>query len=159
MKTNNLIAIIIGVVVIVVASMYFNQGSNETITSQGTSVLTAQADEVVVYVEVSTMAKTAVESKDQNALISSKLINDLTLVAGNENVETTNYQVYEEFDYTEQGSISKGFRTYNSLKVKTKDFDLTGKLVDLAIEDGARVSYINFELSEEKLAYSKQHNK
>lgn len=151
MKSNNITAIVIGLVVVIVAFMYFNQNAaGQTVNSQGSSVINAQADEVGIYVEVSTLADTAIDSKNQNALISEKLINDLKLIVGQENLETTNFNVYEEFDYTREGRDSKGFRTVNNIKVKTTKFDLVGNIVDEAIEDGARVSYINFELSEKR---------
>ncbi len=151
MKSSIVVALIIGLVVIIIAAMFLSEtGSKETITSRGNSVIKAEADRVGIYLEVSTLADTAVASKDLNAEISQRLLNDLKLVLGQENIETINFNVYEEFDWTGDGRKSNGFRTMNNLKIATDRFDIVGKLVDLSIEDGARVSYINFELSEEK---------
>jgi len=68
-----------------------------------------------------------------------------------------NYNIYEEFDWTDDGRESLGYKATNMLKVKTKDFDLIGKIIDISINAGAtNINSVNFELSEEKQAELKR---
>ena len=67
-----------------------------------------------------------------------------------EELRERNYNIYEEFDYSYGTRRSKGFKTTNMIQVTTKDFDVIGRIIDLAVDAGATgVSSINFELSEE----------
>lgn len=51
-------------------------------------------------------------------------------------LQTTRIRIHEEFDWTEQGRVSQGFRYENSLSIAVKGTDFAGGLVDLVITAG-----------------------
>jgi uncharacterized protein YggE len=80
-------------------------------------------------------------------------VKDDLIAAGfsREDFETQNFNVYEEFDWAEKdGRESLGFKATHSLVVKidSKDEEMIGKAIDAGIDNGALLSYVNFELSQ-----------
>ena len=124
--------------------------NKETISSQGSAVMTADADEVSVYINIETLADSADASSTENSKISDKVLFALyELGVSRADINTEQFSIHEQFDWTEEGRESLGFRTTNVLKVKTSDFMIIGKIVDVATTNGALINYINFELSDE----------
>mgnify|MGYP001594159897 CR=1 FL=1 len=145
--------VLFAVVLIVGLFLYFNaQKEKTTINVSGTSVINALADEVSVYVNIETLKDTAEESKNENAVISEKVLkalNDNGITK--DEIETSSYNIYPDYNYDNGKQEIKGYKTSNILKVKTKDFPKIGKVVDVSIDNGATIiQSINFELSEEK---------
>ncbi|HME86888.1 MAG TPA: SIMPL domain-containing protein, partial [Candidatus Nanoarchaeia archaeon] len=53
-------------------------------------------------------------------------------------------------DYTQNGPVFKGYVASYSLKVTTKDFDQVGKIIDVAVANGANaIDSVQFTLSKE----------
>jgi uncharacterized protein len=156
MKKYGLIGMIVfALVIFVLGIMLIDKlpdSNNRTITGQGSSSINAEADEVSVLIRVETLKENAELSKSENSKISDNiLIGIYGLGISKDDVETSQYNIYEEFDYNEKGRKSLGFKTINALKIKLKDFNKVGKVIDAAVSNGATgIDSINFELSEEK---------
>ncbi|HIH39830.1 TPA: SIMPL domain-containing protein [Candidatus Woesearchaeota archaeon] len=152
----NWTAIIIALIVLagVVGIVYYTvpRQSTENIADvTGTAQITVSPDQVVVYAQVLTKAETAEAAKNMNSEISEKVINALKLIGiETKNIETENYNIYQDCEWTQDGQKCKGYAVSNSIKIKSKEFDNAGKIVDAVVDSGALVSYINFELSLEK---------
>ncbi|MBR9677380.1 SIMPL domain-containing protein [Candidatus Woesearchaeota archaeon] len=140
--------IIVGAMFITINSIFDN---DTTISAQGSASMQADPDSAVVYVNANALADTATLARDemsqQMANVKTALLN---LGVKNDNIETQQFNVYEEYEWDEGTRESIGFRATQSIKVTTKDFDQVAKIVDAAIDGGALVSSINFELSTEK---------
>jgi len=154
MKRNNtwvgLVAL--AVVILVVAVMFYGKlgGNDRTLNAQGTATVKSMPDEVSVYVNIEVLKDTAEEAKNENSRISENVQTSLKN-AGITNIETMNYNIYEDFDWTDDGRESNGFRATNILNIKTTDFDLVGKIIDLSVNAGATsIQSVNFELSDAK---------
>ena len=66
-------------------------------------------------------------------------------------LQTTRIRIYEEYDWTEQGRISQGFRYENGLSIAIQGTDFAGGLVDLVIEaggDNVRFDGLDFTASQ-----------
>jgi uncharacterized protein YggE len=154
MKSNSLTIFLVVVILLLVGGfIYMNQGKNKTtITSTGNSVIESIADQVSVYVGIETLENTAEESKNENAEISDKVLNSLQSQGiKKEEIETSSYNIYPDYNYDNGKQTLKGYKTVNILKIKTKDFTKIGKIVDASINSGATtIQNINFELSQEK---------
>ena len=158
-RNNNLITILIAVVVIIGLVLYFNSAKEKTtLNVSGFSTIEALADEASVYIGIETLKETAEESKNENSEISGKVLNALEYAGINkENIETSSYNIYPEYDWSYNNQELKDYKTSNILKITTKDFDEIGKIVDVSIDNGATlIQSINFELSEEKQNKLKQ---
>src|SRR3989344_7063068 len=135
MKNNNLVTILIALVVIIGLVLYFNSHKEKT-----------------------TLKGNAEDSKNENSIISEKVLKSLENSGINKNdIETSSYNIYPEYNWDNGKQELKGYRTSNILKVKTKDFSKIGKIVDVSVDNGATlIQSINFELSQEKQNEIKQ---
>ena len=159
MKNKNLLTILVALVVIVGLVLYFNSVKERTtLNVSGTSTIEAVADEVSVYVGIETLKDTAEESKNENSEISEKVLSALEYAGiDKDEIETSSYNIYPDYDWSSGSQKLKGYRTSNILKIKTKDFDKVGRVVDVSIDNGATtIQSINFELSEDKQNELKQ---
>lgn len=154
-KSVNITAIsVVGLIVLgILGAAYFMQGSSSgsTVTATGNAQLSVPADEVSVWVSVQTSNISAEAAKDANAEVTNRVLNSLYAIGLTKNdVETQNYNIYPEYDYTTNQPKITGYVATNTIIVKTKNFDIVGKIVDASVNSGALVSNINFELSTEK---------
>lgn len=155
MQTLNLTAIIIVILIIVstFVGFYIYQSGNEkaTVTATGNYQTKVAPDQALVYLLIQTKAKSAEEAKNENARISDNVLNALIKVgAERKDIETENYNIYPEYNWTSGEQKIIGYTASNNIKVTTKDFKNVGKIIDATVDDGALVSYINFELSPDK---------
>jgi len=149
MKKTNLFALM--VVAIAVMGLLVGcvpQEKERTVTATGSAEVTADPDEAVVYLRIETTGDTAQEAKDANAEITDDVITALIRTGlERDDIETENYNIWEDFDWINGEQVSQGFRATHRMKVTTTDFDDVGEIVDAAVDNGALISYINFELS------------
>ena len=155
MKNTNTILVVI--IVLLAAGFLFYTNSNKegtTLNVVGEAKVESLADQVSIYVGIETLQKTAEESKNENSEISDNVLTAL-LKADilKADIETSSYNIYPEYDYDYQNGKQtlKGYKTVNILKVKTKDFDKVGEIVDASIDSGATtIQSINYELSQDR---------
>jgi len=155
MESSVKIAIIIAITILIVAFMgysLFNKAMpvKDTISSQGSAEIKTMPDIVAVYLSIETNASDATTAKDKNANISEDVTTALLkLGLERKDITTQSYNIYEEFDWTDEGRKSIGWKASNQLKVelKSEKTDMAGDVIDAGVDNGARVSYINFELS------------
>ena len=156
MQKLNWTAIIISIIALiaVISIVYLvvpRQTTENIVDVTGNAQMTVSPDKVVVYAQVITKASTADEAKNMNSEISDKVMAAL-LAAGIEktDIETENYNIYQDCEWTQSGQKCKGYAASNNMKIGSKNFDNAGKIVDAVVDSGALISYINYELSLEK---------
>lgn len=125
--------------------------SSNTVSVQGNSEIFSEPDLVSVYISIETTNLSAEDSKNANSEISEKVSRELRYLGFKDSeIENVQYNIYPDYSWETGQQKLKGYKTINQLKVKTDDFDLTGKIVDSAVDNGALISYINFEFTQEK---------
>lgn len=139
------------VIAVLIAGGYLFYNSGAEISSQGMASLKVSPDTLGVYMNVLGKGKDLQDAKAEH----DKIIGKLKLAIINSGfkeseIQTLNYNVYQDYDYSLGRAISKGYVVSEQVIVKTKDFDKTGIIIDKAIEADALVQSINFELSQEK---------
>lgn len=161
-KENNAIFItaIISAVVLIVAVVgitTFKQTSSpdyeDTVNVEGIATIKSMPDLVGVYFTIETKAETAQEAKNANSEILNKLISDLTSSEGfeREDIATENFNVFENYNWKDGERENDGFKATHqvSVKVNATDSARIGRVVDIGVDAGAGISYINYELSQE----------
>ena len=164
MKNNNILlgiafaALIVVILVLSLKPLGETGESKETIATQGVGKVTTIPDLVSVMFAVETLADSAEESEQENARIMSEVRTELLGLGLDESeIQTSNFNVYPDYDWTQNGQKLKGYKTSHNLIVKTDDFDLLGKIIDAGVAAGVnRVDTIQFELSDEKQAETKK---
>ena len=153
-KTNTtLAAVIIILVVVGMASFFIYDAvrSKATVAATGNYQTKVQPDEAVVYLEVQTKASSAEQAKNDNANIVDNVLTALVKVGlERKDIETENFNINPEYNWTSGRNEIIGYTASHNIKITTKDFANVGKIIDAAVDNGALVSYINFELSNAK---------
>jgi uncharacterized protein YggE len=130
-----------------------NQGSVEnlkTISLTGNGVASAQADQAIVNLGVEAISMSANDAIRENADKMSAIIDAVKALGVNEDdIVTTSYSVYPWYDWTERGSVFKGYTVTNQVQITVKDLDIVGDVIDAAADAGANQIYgISFDLSD-----------
>ncbi len=156
------LAIIIVAIVVVAGYIYVN-GSGQTSTNilsvQGQSTVKTDPDRVSVVINIETLDDDASDARDENVEIVEDIKIALFLLGlDRDDVSTLSFREYPEYEWKDDGKEFKGYKVTHILKVLLEEeyFDKTGDIVDAAIDNKGYVSYINFELSEEKQAEAKK---
>lgn len=124
------------------------------VTGQGEAHTTP--DLAFLNLAIETRAATAQESASKNAALAQKVVGALKAKLGDKGrVWTGGYSLYPE--YSEPRGREKptivGYRTQNSITVRTQAIDLLGALIDAAIAAGAnQINYLNFSVTDETQA-------
>jgi|SRR3989344_5091085 len=150
---RNAMFVILAVALLVVgAYLYVNvpSGMENTITVQGSSELEVIPDLVNVWILVETSNTTAEGAKDANAVITEKVTSALMAQGfSKDEIETDNYNIFPDQVWENGQYRNKGFKAVHNIKVRTENFDKTGVIVDAAIDSGALVQSLQFELTKE----------
>ena len=122
------------------------------VTTNGISEITVQPDLISIYMDIETKGTTAKESTDKNTEIQDKILTELIKLGfERKEIQTVSFNTYEEFDWNYNARRSLGFKTSHQMKINLNISDLhdSGEIIDAVSSNGAVVSYINFELTQD----------
>jgi len=153
------ITLIIVMGVIVVAGIGYTAfsslfpSSSNTVTGNGESAIKVIPDLIKVYFNVETSAETSSEAKDENAeIVDALTLSLLKLGFEKKEIQTSNFNIYPEYSWKNNNRELIGYKASHLIVVEmsTDKSDKIGETIDAGINAGAGISYINFELSQEK---------
>jgi uncharacterized protein YggE len=126
--------------------------NQKTISLTGSGSASAQADQARINLGVQITSEFASEAINENAEKMSAVIEAImALGVSEEDIMTTSYSVYPQYDWTENGRVFKGYTVTNLVQITIKDLDIVGDVIDAAAVAGAnQINGISFELSEVK---------
>ncbi len=172
MEKPNYISTILAIGLVIIAlvlALDIKQKSLEDknrLSVSGSATSTVEPDKVEVYVKIVTLEKTAQEARDKNSGVTSKVIDALKNEGiKDSDIETSQFAIYPKYEYEDiiEVNIRKskqvliGYEVINVLKVTTKELDKAGKIIDLAVENGANdIERVSFGLTKEKEKEIKQ---
>lgn len=151
-KITGMIIGAVFIVVLLAMYVFFQAVPTNTLTSNGVATISAVPDLVSINFNVETNGSSAKEAKDANSVVVDDVITALVKKGFNrDEIMTQNFNVYENYEWTRDKSVFKGWKASHQLivKVSTEDSDKIGEAIDAGIDSGAALSYINFELSQE----------
>jgi hypothetical protein len=124
----------------------------KTISLTGSGSASAQADQASVSLGVQVISMSARDAIGENADKMTAVIDAIkALGVSEDDIITTSYSVYPQYDWTEDGRIFKGYTVTNLVQVTVKDLDIVGDVIDAAADAGSnQINGISFELSEIK---------
>lgn len=132
--------------------IYFVANPSQKVSVAGTSSVTVVPDVVAVYFNVISEGATASEVKDENAEVSGAVIAALVGIGvSEEDIVTEYYSIYQDYDWINGYQSYKGYIASHTLKVELtgEDMELAGEIIDVGVDAGANINYINFELKQE----------
>lgn len=121
-----------------------------TLVVSATGTVEVPADQVEVWVDVETEAKTAVEALSQNEAKATKVRDALkALGLTDDEVTTSRFSIQPRHDSKGYGvGPIVGYSVSNAVLVRTKRMDLAGKIIQSAVNAGAnRIGGVSFGLS------------
>jgi uncharacterized protein YggE len=124
----------------------------KTISLTGSGSSSAQADQATVNLGVQVISELANEAIGENAETMTAVIEAIkALGVSEDDIVTTSYSVYPQYDWTEEGRVFVGYSVTNLVQVTVKDLDIVGDVIDAAAVAGAnQINGISFELSDAK---------
>lgn len=132
---------------------FSNFSSANTVTGNGQATIKTMPDLIGVYFSVQTEGNTSKEATDANSEIVDELITEL-IKQGFERsqIQTSGFSVYPNYEWSNGKRIEKGYMAIHSIKIElsTSDTGKIGDVIDTGVNAGAGISYISFELSQEK---------
>jgi len=145
--------VLVGVVIaILLGAGVITFSKAATLSADGTAEIKALPDEVSVNLRVTAKNASAQVAKDKVSEITDKLQTELIKMGiEQKDIQLENYNVYPWSEWINNRNVDKGFVVEQGIVVKTTNFDKVSGVIDAAIDAGALVSYINAELSEQKV--------
>lgn len=118
--------------------------SGRTIHVNGSGSVTGEPDIATLNIGVSVEKDTVAEAREKAASAMTALIE--TLKANNieeKDINTENFSIYPQYDWTEEGRILRGYRVNNTVRAKVRDLDSLSDVIDDAAEAGGDYVVLN----------------
>jgi len=153
---NTTIIISIGIIAILILLLFLlypkiYKSEKTTITTQGSAQMKVMPDSMVIFLYTQVVNESAETAKNRNSEIVDATIKALlNLGINRSDIETEQFSIFPNYNWTEGTQEIIGYTVSQNIKVNLENFDLAGKVIDAAVNAGALVSYINFELSLKK---------
>ncbi len=127
--------------------------SERMITVEAQGKVTVKPDLAVTTMGMVAEAKTVVEAQKKNTEVMNKLIASLkNLGVEEKDIQTANYNVYPQYDYTDGKSVLKGYQVSQNVTIKIRDLAKADQILGLAGEVGANtVSSLQFTFDDEEV--------
>lgn len=125
----------------------------------GESEQTVVPDTAQVTLGVEIKRPSIAQAQDESNTTTSRIIDQLTKLGVNkDDIQTQNYSVFPEYDYTSPSRRITGYMVQTSLRVEVSDFAILNQVIDSATAAGAnQVSGVSFTLSTEAKAQLKKN--
>ncbi|MGH7794000.1 MAG: SIMPL domain-containing protein [Candidatus Binatia bacterium] len=155
---NTLLATL-GMIILLGSTAQAQQGVERprtpSITVSGEATIFAEPDQAQIDIGVVTQARSAPEASKENAERLSRVLAEVkkSLSKGDE-VKTSGYSLTPNYRYPQGGKPEiVGYTASNTLRIKTTDLILVGRLIDSAMQAGANnVHRLVFTLKDELAA-------
>ena len=170
MKKENLIALIAVCLTILVSSFILTRinfsvntgvAPDHTISVAGNGEVRVTPDTLIVYLNVEDTAKTTAEAQknvDEKVAQIKKIVKSFKIK--DSDVKTTNVNVYEAYDWTDNGRKSLGFTANHGLEIKIKSANVEnewvwGKIISQVSEiEWVFVNNVNYDIDDKTEYYS-----
>jgi len=129
--------------------------ANKSITVYGSGLIQVVPQVSRITIGIITENTDLSIAQKENAVIQQKLVNNLVNdgILRN-NIQTVDYTIFPQYDYIDNNQVFKGYQVKHMLSILVEDFNLTGPIVDLAVQSGAnQVTNIEFDVSNRNALY------
>ena len=124
------------------------------IVSTGDATVRVTPDRAFITLATDVLAPTPSEAQQKNAAAATAVRERLKAVRlPDDSVKTVSYSLSEEYEFTSNKRVSRGFRAVNQIEIRVDDIAKVGEVVDAAVQAGAAtVSNIRFDVKERAAA-------
>lgn len=130
--------------------------ARRNIKVNGKGQVEAQPDMAVVSLGVVTKDKNPQIAQNTNNEISQKMINALLrLGISKEDIKTSSYTVFPDYDFIEGKQILTGYTVSNIYEIKVRDIKMVGEVINTSVQNGAnQINSVNFTLEDSAYYYN-----
>lgn len=166
MKKNIMIFGVVGLLVVVLLAGNLGLFNNEVLAEtdatlnvvsvNGAGSISVKPDIAFISIGVETENVDAGIAQNENKELMNSVM-DALLASGlrEDDIKTTNYAVYERYNYLDNGERDKYYAVVNTVEVKITDIEKVGEIIDLAAKAGSnQISSIRFGISNEDEVYN-----
>lgn len=134
-----------------VTSVTTNKTTTFDVTGEGK--VTVKPDIATVTAGISANGATVKTVQDQINAVATKVSSAVKAQGvADKDIQTTNYNVSPEYDYT-NGQRIKGYQASTNLSIKVRDINKVNQVIDASIGNGAnQISGINFDVDDKSKA-------
>ena len=132
-----------------------NRPRAPAITVTGEALISAEPDQAQLDIGVVTESRTAPEASKENAERLTRVLSEVKKILGKaDEVKTSGYSLTPAYRYPQGGKPEiVGYNASNTIRIKTMNLDLVGRLIDSAMQAGANnVNRLVFTLKDEQAA-------
>ncbi len=110
----------------------------------GAGSVTAEPDLATIHLGVSVEKETVEEAREEAASAMTAVIdalkdNDIAET----DIQTENFSVYPQYDYTEEGRVLRGYSAHNTLNARVRELESLSDIIDDAIAAGGDIIVVN----------------
>ena len=117
---------------------------NRSVHVTGIGSVTAEPDIATIYLGVSVEKETVEEAREEAASAMTAVIDALKdNNIADRDIQTENFSIYPQYDYTEEGRVLRGYRVNNSVNVKVRELDSLSDIIDDATTAGGDIVVVN----------------
>jgi uncharacterized protein YggE len=151
--------IVLATILLFGAAAQAQQGADRSrppsITVTGEATISAEPDQAQIDIGVVTQSRTAPEASKENAERLARVLAEVKKLLGKgDEVKTSGYSLAPNYRYPQGGKPEiVGYTATNTLRIKTTNLNLAGRLIDGAMQAGANnVNRLVFTLKDELTA-------
>ncbi len=151
-----------GVVLFCIGFLFYQynispQNNPHEITVSGEGKAFAKPDIAMVSFGATTQSQKSQDAVNKNNEIMNNVIGAIkNLGVDEKDIQTTSYNLSPLYDYTERGSVFKGYQLNQQISVKIRDFDKISDILDKATSRGAtNVGDLQFKIDDPEKIQSK----
>ena len=110
----------------------------------GSGSVTGEPDIATIYLGVSVEKESVEEAREAAASAMTAVIDALKTndIAEND-IQTENFSIYPQYDYTEEGRVLRGYRANNTVNATVRDLESLSDIIDDAIGAGGDIVVVN----------------
>jgi len=128
----------------VASQLLSSSPSGRTIHVTGSGSVTGEPDIANLNIGVSVVRPNVADAREEAAMAMTGLIDSLKANNIDEkDINTQNFSIYPQYDYTEEGRKLRGYSVNNTVRVKVRDLTTLSDVIDDAVEAGGDSIVVN----------------
>lgn len=139
------------------SSLELERGKHKnTLRVFGQGQVSAKPDMAEISVGIMTENSALEAAQKENNEISQRVLEGIkNMGIEPKDIRTQNYNIRIRYDYVDGNKIFKGYEVENFIRVILRDINLTGKLIDNSVANGANnIGNIKFRISDSEMYYN-----
>lgn len=127
-----------------ITSTLLRPPTGRTIQVTGSGSVVGEPDMATLNLGVSVEKKTVAEAREEAASAMTDVIESLKVNAvAEKDIQTQAFNIYPQYDYTNNGRVLRGYRVSNTVAAKVRDLESLSQIIDDAAEAGGDIVVVN----------------